>query len=49
MKKSVTLGYVPTKYSTPGTKLQVEILGEMFDAEVQGAPLYDPEGSRMRG
>ena len=49
VKKSVALGYVPTKYSTPGTKLQVEILGEMFDAEVQGAPLYDPEGSRMRG
>ncbi len=48
VKKSVGLGYVPTEHSKPGTKLQVEILGEMYDAEVQDKPLYDPDGSRMR-
>ncbi len=48
VKKSVALGYVPTEHSKPGTKVQVEILGEMYNAEVQGTPLYDPDGARMR-
>ena len=49
VKKSVALGYVPTEHSKPGTKVQVEILGEMYNAEVQDTPLYDPDGTRMRG
>ena len=48
VKKSVALGYVPTEHSKHGTKVQVEILGEMYNAEVQGTPLYDPDGARMR-
>lgn len=46
--KSVALGYVAAEHAAPGSRLQVEILGEFHDAEVQGAPLYDPEGDRMR-
>ena len=34
--------------ATPGTKLQVEILGEFYDAEVLGAPIYDANGANMR-
>ena len=49
VKKSVALGYVPIEHSKPRTKLQVEILGEIYNAEVQGEPLYDPEGRKMRG
>ena len=49
VKKSLALGYVPTEHSKPGTKVQVEILGEMYNAEVQDKPLYDPDGARMRG
>ena len=49
VNKSVALGYVPTEHSKPGTKVQVEILGEMYNAEVQDKPLYDPDGARMRG
>ena len=49
VQKSVALGYVPTEHSAPGTKVQVEILGEMYDAEIQNSPLYDPEGTKMRG
>ena len=49
VNKSVALGYVPTEHSKPGTKVQVEILGEMYNAEVQDKPLYDPDGTRMRG
>ena len=49
VKKSVALGYVPIKHSKPGTELQVEILGEIYNAEVQEEPLYDPDGTIMRG
>ena len=47
--KSMAMGYVSTEHSEPGTAVEVEILGEFYPAEVQGAPLYDPEGSKMRG
>ena len=46
--KSMAMGYVASEHAEPGTQLEVEILGEFYSAEVQGAPLYDPEGSRMR-
>ena len=46
--KSMALGYVPAADAVGGAKLEVEILGEMFAAEVQGAPVYDPNGGRMR-
>ncbi|MCP5073095.1 MAG: FAD-dependent oxidoreductase [Rhodobacteraceae bacterium] len=49
VKKSVAMGYVGAEHAEPGTALQVEILGEMYDAEVQGAPLYDANGANMRG
>ena len=46
--KSMAMGYVESAYAAPGTKLEVEILGELRSAELQGAPLYDPDGKRMR-
>jgi len=48
VKKSVALGFVPTELSEGGTRLEVEILGEMYPAEVQGTPLYDANGANMR-
>lgn len=47
--KSVALGYVPAELSVPGTRVAVEIMGERYPAEIQGRPLYDPDGGRMRG
>ena len=47
--KSVALGYVPSDLASGGTRVDVEINGERYSAEVQGAPLYDGNGSRMRG
>ncbi len=47
--KSMAMGYVAAEYAEPGTEVEVEILGEMCSAKVQGAPLYDAEGLRMRG
>ncbi|MDQ2067809.1 FAD-dependent oxidoreductase [Xinfangfangia sp. CPCC 101601] len=46
--KSMAMAYVATAHSAPGTKLQVEILGERYDAEVQDGAIYDPSGQRMR-
>ena len=46
--KSMAMGYVDTQHSKAGTQVEVEIIGDMYLAEIQGAPLYDPEGLRMR-
>lgn len=46
--RSMAMGYVATGHSAPGSVLDVEILGELYQAEVQGAPLHDPDGGRMR-
>jgi dimethylglycine dehydrogenase len=44
----VAFGYVDSAFASPGQSLQVEIGGVLRDACVQGAPLYDPSGERMR-
>ena len=46
--KSMAMGYVASEHAAAGTAVEVEILGEMYPAEVQGAPLYDPSGEKMR-
>ncbi len=48
VQKSVAMGYVKSEFAAPGTILQVEILGELYDATVLGAPLYDANGANMR-
>ena len=48
VQKSLAMGYVSSEHASAGSKLEVEILGEMYPAEVIGEPLYDPDGSRMR-
>ena len=45
---SMAMGYVSSENAQPGTSLQVEILGEMYDAVVLGGPIYDPNGANMR-
>lgn len=49
VKRSMAMGYVKHENAAPGTALQVEILGEMYSAQVLGAPIYDPSGENMRG
>ncbi len=48
VKKSMAMAYVDTEYSASGTSFDVEILGELCKAEVQGEAMYDPEGEKMR-
>jgi len=46
--KSLAMAYVSIDSAAAGSQVQVEILGNMHDAVVLGAPLYDPVGSKMR-
>ena len=46
--RSMAMGYVDAEHATAGTKLQVEILGQFYHAEVLGTPLYDANGANMR-
>lgn len=48
VEKSMAMAYVATPHAEAGSTVQVEILGEMHDAEIMGAPVYDPNGGRMR-
>jgi dimethylglycine dehydrogenase len=45
---SLALAYVEPEYSTPGTELQVRILGEQRAARVVVEPPYDPQNARLR-
>ncbi|HIC81160.1 MAG TPA: aminomethyl transferase family protein, partial [Kiloniellaceae bacterium] len=46
--RSMALGYVPTELAGDGQALEVEINGTLYPAAIQGQPLYDPAGARMR-
>ncbi|NBW26005.1 MAG: FAD-dependent oxidoreductase, partial [Betaproteobacteria bacterium] len=48
LSKSVALAYVKAHKAVPGTKLQVNVLGQMRSATVHAEPLYDPENQRLR-
>ncbi|KIN65223.1 Glycine cleavage T-protein (Aminomethyl transferase) [Sulfitobacter noctilucicola] len=47
--KSIALGFVPREHATEGLAVEIEILGEMRPAKLITAPLFDADGSRMRG
>ena len=47
--RSMAMGYVAVIHAGAGTMLEIEILGQMYPAEVRGEPLYDPGGMKMRG
>jgi dimethylglycine oxidase len=42
-------GYLPTQYSEPGTKLELEYLGRRQVATVVAEPLYDPKMEKLLG
>lgn len=48
-EKSVAIGFVPVELIADGLAVEIEILGEMRKATLYTAPLFDPDGARMRG
>jgi dimethylglycine dehydrogenase len=47
-QRSLAFAYVQPALASPGTKLQVEVIGEMCPARVLSAPVYDPANERLR-
>ena len=47
-QKSLGFAYVPPEYAVPGTRLEVELLGERCMATVQQYPVYDPDNQCLR-
>jgi dimethylglycine dehydrogenase len=46
--KSIALGYIKPELTEPGTRLEVEVLGQKLPAEVVAMPLYDPENAKIK-
>jgi dimethylglycine dehydrogenase len=46
--KSLAAGYVPAALALEGERFEIDILGQMCEARVHLAPMYDPEGARLR-
>ena len=46
--KSLAAGYVPAALARDGERFEIDILGHSCGATVRLAPLYDPEGLRLR-
>jgi len=47
--KSLALGLVAPEYAAIGTNLQIEILGELYQATVVEESPYDPTNVKLRG
>lgn len=47
--KSVAQGFVPVTQLRDGLAVEIEILGHMRPAHLISTPLFDPDGTRMRG
>jgi dimethylglycine dehydrogenase len=47
--KSLAFAYVDPALTAPGTRLEVDILGERRAARIESGPVYDPENVRLRG
>jgi dimethylglycine dehydrogenase len=54
VERSLAQGYIPKELAPDGKtdgagEFEIEILGERRRAAIEPAPLFDPEGTRMRG
>jgi 4-methylaminobutanoate oxidase (formaldehyde-forming) len=45
---SLAYAYLPHEQAESGTELSVEVFGERVAATVVSAPLFDPNGERLR-
>jgi len=46
--RSLAAGYVPRALARDGERFEIDVLGEMRRVTVRLAPLYDPDGLRLR-
>ena len=48
VEKSLALGYIKTEHATPGTEVDIAILGQPHGARILHEPPFDPTGQRLR-
>ena len=48
-RQSMALGFLPVGLIEEGREVEIEILGDRRPARLITTPLFDPDGSRMRG
>ena len=48
-QKSIAMALIPTDMAKEGLNVEIEILGDMRRATLINTPLFDPDGTRMRG
>ena len=48
VEKSLALGFVKTAHASPGTELDVAVLGQSHKAFILEGSAFDPEGKRLR-
>ena len=46
--KSVALAYLRADLAEPGSRVGIEIYGDLIPATVAREPLYDPDNARLR-
>ena len=46
--KSMAMGYVDSQHAATGIRIEVEIISELYPAEIQGEAPYGSVGVRMR-
>ena len=46
--KSIALGYIQPAYTTPGTQVEINVLGSMRKAQVVSESPYDPDNHSLR-
>ncbi len=48
IRKSIAYSYLPSAYTTAGTRLTVQLFGEHYGATVMKEPLYDPKNEKIK-
>jgi glycine cleavage system aminomethyltransferase T/glycine/D-amino acid oxidase-like deaminating enzyme len=49
VERSIAYAYLPPDRAEAGTSVEVDVFGEWVAGEVATEPLYDPDGTRLRG
>jgi glycine cleavage system aminomethyltransferase T/glycine/D-amino acid oxidase-like deaminating enzyme len=47
--RSIAYALLPAGHAEPGTPVAVEVFGDWVEGEVAAEPLFDPQGTRIRG
>ena len=47
--RSLALGYIPAQLAAATDGFEIEIIGERRRAQREAQPVYDPDGTHMRG